>query len=42
MDKQQQREKEEEEDISDQELLRVVEDLERTGQSGGSVSNREG
>ena len=40
MDKQQ--EKKEEEDISDEELLRAVEDFERTGQSGGSVSNREG
>ena len=40
MDKQQ--EKKEEEDISDEELLRAVEDFERTGQSGGSVSNGEG
>ena len=35
MDKQQEREEEEEEDIPDDELLRVVEDLERTGQQSG-------
>lgn len=41
MDKQQE---EQEEDISDEELLRAVEDLERSGKQsgGGSVSNREG